>query len=96
MLELPNFDHMTTSTISFESRHKILLVTLLSRIMMSQPLFQNIFILRSSWVANFADIIKIVTMFIKKSLKTQKNLKELEIMYQNAIFICILWYNKIC
>ena len=33
----------------------------------------------------FADTIKIVTMFIK----SQKNSKQLEIMYQNAIYICI-------
>ena len=32
-------------------------------------------------------------MFIKKFLKTQKNLKESEIIYQNAIYICILWYR---
>ena len=38
----------------------------------------------------FADIIRIVTMFIKKILKTEKKLKELEIMYQNGIYICIL------
>ena len=37
----------------------------------------------------FADIIKIVTMFIKTSLETLKILKELGIMYQNAIKICI-------
>ena len=36
-------------------------------------------------------------MFIlKKSLKTQEKLKELEIMNQNTIFICISWYSKIC
>ena len=45
--------------------------------------------------AYFADIIKIVTMFIKKNLEDWKKLKELEIMYQNAIYICILWYGKI-
>ena len=28
-------------------------------------------------------------MFIKKILKTQKKLKELEIMYQNAIYISV-------
>ena len=32
-------------------------------------------------VAIFADIIKIKIMFIKPSLKTQRNLKELEMMY---------------
>ena len=46
-------------------------------------------ILRRPEVAIFADIIKIVTRFIKKYLKTQEKLKELEIMYQNAIYICI-------
>ena len=54
-----------------------------------------IFTLRRSGVAIFADIIKIVTMFIKESLKTQKNLKELEIRYQNAINICHSWYSKL-
>ena len=34
-------------------------------------------------------------MLWKISLKAQKNLKELEIMYQNAIYISISWYNKI-
>ena len=33
MLELPNFGHMTTSTMSFESRNKVLLVTSLTKIM---------------------------------------------------------------
>ena len=42
--------------------------------------------------------VKIVTLFIKTKqfLETQKKLKELEIMYQNAIFICISWSSKIC
>ena len=61
--------------------------------MMLWSLLWNIFILRGPGAANFADIIKIVTMFIKKILqKTQKKLKELEIMYQNANYICIFWY----
>ena len=58
-------------------------------------IFQNTLILRRSRVVSFADIIKIVNMLIK-SLKTQKKLKELEIMYQNAIYICISGYSKIC
>ena len=33
MLELPNFDHMTTFTIQFESRDKIVLVTSWAEIM---------------------------------------------------------------
>ena len=50
---------------------------------------------KKAWVSYFswyADIIKIK----KKSLKTQKELKGLETMYQNAIYICISWHNKIC
>ena len=47
-------------------------------------------------VANFADIIKILTMFIKKTFKDSKKLKELEIMYSNAIYISISRYSKIC
>ena len=49
------------------------------------------FFLRRPGVAIFAAIIKILYRFIKKSLKTHEKLKELEIMYQNAIFICISW-----
>ena len=57
MLELPNFGHMTTFTIWFESHEKILLVVSWTEIVTSQPLYQNVFILRRSKVANFADII---------------------------------------
>ena len=49
--------------------------------MPSKPLFQNGFILRKPGVVNFADSINIAIMFIKKPLKTQTNLKEIEIMY---------------
>ena len=64
-----------------------------TEIMTSQPLHENAFILRRPTVNNFANIIKISTI-IKKTLKTQKRLKELEIMCSNAI--CISWYSKIC
>ena len=53
--------------------------------MTSESLLQNTFILRRPGVAIFAGIIKIATMIIKTILK----LKELEIMYQNIIYICI-------
>ena len=33
---------------------------------------------------------------LKKSLKTQEKLEELEIIYLNGIYICISWYSKIC
>ena len=45
--------------------------------MMSSPLFQNNFILRRPGVVIFADIIKIVTFFIKKTFKDSKKLKKL-------------------
>ena len=40
-------------------------------------------------VTNFAGIIKILIVFIKTTFKDSKKLKELEIVYQNAIYICI-------
>ena len=43
--------------------------------MRSKHLFQNIFILRWLRVANFADIIKIVTTVIKAILKDLKRVK---------------------
>ena len=64
-------------------------------IMRSYILFQNIVSLRRSGMAVFADIIKIVTMFIKTIFKDSK-LKELEVMYQIPTYICISWYSKIC
>ena len=50
------------------------------------------YLLRRPGVAIFAEIIKIVTICIEKKLKTQKTLKEFEIMYENAIYICILYF----
>ena len=47
------------------------------------------FTLKRPGVAGFADIIRTVTVFTKKSFKDSKKLKELEIMYRNAICICI-------
>ena len=44
-------------------------------------MFQNTFILRKARVANFADIIKFETMFIKATFKYLKK----KVMYQNAI-----------
>ena len=52
-----------------------------TEIMTSQPLFLNTFSLRSPRVAIFADIIKIVTILLKKSFKAKKKLKDWEIMY---------------
>ena len=49
--------------------------------------FQNTFISTRPSVAIFANISKIVTIFIKTIFKDSKNIKELEIMYQNVIYI---------
>ena len=94
MLELPNFGHMTTLRISFESRDKILLVTSWTKIMMSKSNFQNTFILRwPIWL--ISSILK--PYLWKQPLQTQKKKKlaGLEYMYQNEIYICIFLYNKI-
>ena len=57
-----------------------------TKTMTSKPLFQNTFILRRSRVANFADMIKIASMFIKTTFKDFKKIKELENMNLNAIY----------
>ena len=49
--------------------------------------FQNIFVLRRSGVAIFADIIKTVAMFIKTTFKDSRKVKK--IMYLNGIYFCI-------
>ena len=67
-----------------------MLLTSSTQIMISQPIFQKTVILRRPRVAIFADTIKIIARFIKKEyLKTREKLKELEIIYQNGIYICI-------
>ena len=38
--------------------------------------------------------MKQIIYLLKK--KTEKKLKELEIMCQNAVYICFSWYSKIC
>ena len=49
---------------------------------------KNVF-LRKTRVANLANIIKVVTILLKQSLKTQEKLEELVIMYQNSVYIYI-------
>ena len=61
-----------------------MLVTLLTKIMTSYPLIQNTVILRRLGVAilaDIADIIKIITRFIKQPFEDSRKLKELESMY---------------
>ena len=72
MLEVRNFDCITTYTIQFDSRDKKMLVTSWIEIMTSKLLFQN-----ASREGNFADIIEIATIFIKrirvKRIRESKN-----------------------
>ena len=51
--------------------------------------FQKDFTLRRPGGVIFADIIKIVNIFINATLKGSKKLEELKIMYLNAIYIFI-------
>ena len=88
MLGLPNFGHMTIFTNDLSHVIKFF------GGVMDINYDVTTFILRRPTKANCADIIKIPTI-IKKPLKTQKRLKELKIMYSNAIYICISWYSKI-
>ena len=96
MLQLTNSDHMTTSTISFESRDKILLVTSYTEIMTSSPLFQKAIILERPGIAIWLTSSKLQPCLLRQSLKTQEKLKELETVYENAIYICISSYSTIC
>ena len=62
MLETPNFGHMTTSTIEFESRNKIFVVDDMDR-------NYDVITFQNTFVASFADIIKVATIFIKTTFK---------------------------
>ena len=87
MLELPNFGHMNTSTMQFESRDKILLVTSSTEIMTSKTLLQNTVILRRLGVVIFADIVKITTRFIKHIFKDSRKAKRI----RNYVLKCNLY-----
>ena len=51
--------------------------------------FISKYLSREARVAIFDDIMIVLTMFIKTIFKDSRKLKELEIMYQNAIYMCI-------
>ena len=40
-------------------------------------------------IANFADIMKTIIIFIKTIFKDSKKLKELDVTYYDAVYICI-------
>ena len=48
-----------------------------AEIMTSQPFLQNMFVLRRPDVAIFAGIIKIVTIFIKTTLKDSRKIRRI-------------------
>ena len=73
MLHLPNFGHMTTYTIQLESRD---IVEAKDRNYDVINFISKYLYLRRPRAATFANIIKIVTMFIKTITE-----KELERMY---------------
>ena len=54
-----------------------MLLTSWTEIMTSETFFQKTFILRRPGVAIFADIIKIVTMFIKTILKDSRKVRRI-------------------
>ena len=87
MLEVPNFGHITTYVTWFDSPEKVLSVTSWTEIKMSQPLFQNTFILRRPRVVNVPDIIQIVTMITKATSEDSKfkTIKELCIKVQSIL-----------
>ena len=60
------------------------MVTSGTEIMTSLPFSKY---LKRPGVAIFADIIQVVTMFIKIIQEKKKKLQELKVMYQNAIYI---------
>ena len=76
-LELPYFAYMTTFPLQFESRNKLGLVKSWTEIMTSWHFFQNIFVLRKPGVAIFVEIIKIVTMFTKTTLKYSRKVRRI-------------------
>ena len=86
---LPNVGHITKSTIYYESLDKTGLVTSWTETLMSQALFQNTFILRRLRGTNFADIIKIETMFIKTTFKESIKVKRIRNYVLKSNYICI-------
>ena len=69
----------------------ILLVKSWAEIMTSCPLFQNTSILKGPGVAIFADIIKIVTMFIKAIIKDSRKVKRIRnFVTKSNLYLCFL------
>ena len=68
MLEVPNFGHMTTSTIQFGSRDNICWLGHRQKLDIITFISKHLYF-KQTRVANFADIIKIVTIYVKITFK---------------------------
>ena len=64
--------------------------------MTSLPLFQNIYILKRPKVTNFANIIKITTMFIETTFKDWKIVKRIGKYVLKYDYTWISCYNRNC
>ena len=95
ILELPNFGDKTKSAVWFNSSDQFS-GDFMNRNCYFITFFGNIFVLRGLTAGNFAVIIKIginvIRTTFEDSKKKLKELKELEITYENAIYI----RNKSC
>ena len=95
ILELPNFGDKTKSAVGFKSRDQFS-GDFMNRNYYFITFFGNIYLLRGLTAGNFAVIIKIginvIRTTFEDSKKKLKELKELEITYENAIYI----RNKSC
>ena len=85
-LELPNFGHMATAIIQLESSY-IPLMMFHTKTMTLQPLCQSTYLLRVPIETTFADIIKIITKFIKKIFKGSVKFKRI----RNNVSKCNLY-----
>ena len=85
MLELPNFGHMNTSTIQFESHDKIFQNAVDTNYDVVTFISKYIYFKKAQ---SFVEIIKII-ITVKAVFKDSKKVKKLEVMHQSAIYIYI-------
>ena len=85
MLELPNFGHMNTSTIQFESHDKIFQNAVDTNYDVVTFISKYIYFKKDQ---SFVEIIKII-ITVKAVFKDSKKVKKLEVMHQSAIYIYI-------
>ena len=85
MLELPNFGHMNTSTIQFESHDKIFQNAVDTNYDVVTFISKYIYFKKAQ---SFVEIIKTI-ITVKAVFKDSKKVKKLEAMHQSAIYIYI-------